>query len=189
METSELVQIIENAKKPVSMWEHDPEKNNGFFHYHPNLDTLSLDDQPIKLEHIDFGELMRYTGYLTIPNEVKRIVLLVNDISTKAQEETKGYRHRMNSPLITINREGIVYVAGGVLFEDEETLLRIHDYFDLGCEQVLECDKTNHGGMVNLLGLKQLDSALQFASRGEEWSTSPGYAHLCLGHIPFGKND
>ena len=95
----------------------------------------------------------------------------------------------MNPPLITINKKGIVYVAGGILFSDEETLSRLQNYFDVECTQVLECNGPNHGGMVNLLGLKQLDSALQFASRGGEWATSPGYAHLCLGHIPFGKND
>ena len=189
METLELVQIIENAKKPVSMWEHDPDENNGFFHYYPNLGTLSLDDQPIGLEHIDFGESMRYTGYLTIPNGVKRLVLLASDISTKAHEENQGYRFRMNLPLITINKKGIVYVAGGILFSDEETLSRLWNYFDVECAQVLECNRPNHGGMDNLLGLKQLDSALQFASRGGEWATSPGYAHLCLGHSPFGKND
>lgn len=188
METSELIKLVEDTEKPTSMWEYDPQKNNGFFGYDVNNNLVSSIGEPIELSRIIFGNSIILKSNIYVPNEINKLVLLSINIYNIAKEGYNGYRCLKDSSKFSVNKECIVYINGGILFKDEETQSKLNDYFNVRSDHVLNFEEMfNHGGMFRLLGLKDLGHALQFVSKGGEWESAPGYAHLCLGHIPYKK--
>ncbi len=79
---------------------------------------------------------------------------------------------------------GPFYLCGGILFRDEETRKKLEDYFGSFPEGPWVDGHINHGGLELLLGVKDLGDVVQFVSRGSEWGTHPGYAHMCVGQVP-----
>lgn len=186
---TELIQVVVGAKKPLTAFEGNHTTNNGFMHYHPNFEKLKSDDQSIEVTEVAEPSSENSVFSLHVPPEIKQLVLLSYEVSKAAQSGNHVYRARMNPSCMFVNDEGILYVTGGILFNDEVTLQRLAEYFDV---KVLQSPSINahfnHGGLEVLLMLKDLGHAVQFAARGVEWSTSQGYARMCLGHIPKYSN-
>lgn len=160
MQKEQLLDIIKIAPKPPSMWELEADKNNGFRGYIPEIEKL--------------------------PEELKPLIILSQEITQKAHEANTGYRARMNPVVVFENGHGTFYLSGGILFRDEETLHRLGRYFDIEVTETPKFDTwPNHGGLESVLRMKDLGKSMQFVARGGEWATSAGYAHMCMGQISY----
>ena len=158
MEKEQLLDILVRSPKPRTVCESNPERNNGFTRY----------------------RLEKKRPEFLVP-----LIGLAEEFSQKAYDSNIGYRSRMNPVGFFESLEGISYISGGILFRDEETLDKLTRYFPIAVSEDRTIGYVDHGGFEIVLGLKHRETAVQFVARGLEWATSPGYAHLCLGHIPI----
>jgi hypothetical protein len=180
-----IMQRIRKAPRPRDFsGEEELGRNNGFRYFSPNLDLLSKDpSEPIFLSYEDVGKAFHLAEQLYAPAVISELLVLSRDISSQAKGLVEG---STNIPSIFINDSGVAYIRGGIFFRDFDTQSKLQQQFG-GSNLELETrlmPAPNRGGMEILMQAKELDGALIFASRGEEWGTAQGYAHLCLGYIP-----
>jgi len=187
-EARELTQIIIGAKKPLTDYEVHT-KNNGFVYYIPNMEKFNLEDEVIEVEEKTSWESSGNVISLSIPPEIKQLVLLSYEINKMAQEG--GQKPRMSNSRISmlVNDEGICYINGGILVDDTETSEKLSEYFDVRISKSPWFNiSTRYKEDRFILMLRYLGHAVQFIARGSEWSSSSGYAHMCAGHVPYASN-
>ncbi len=116
--------------------------------------------------------------------EVGELVRISGQITYRAREVLNSRKEQIAPVKIFTNGE-LAYVSGGIYFEDEQTTGLLGKYFDLGISGTAISHKPGESGFDVLIGVRESDNGMSFATRGHEWETRKGYAHLVLGYIPY----